>query len=46
MLVNAALGIASLLITLLADEALTRIVAPQQLILIRPDIWQPADTVG
>ena len=27
-------------------ELLVRLVAPQQLILIRPDIWQPVDTVG
>ena len=27
-------------------EFLVRVIAPQQLIQIRPDIWQPADTVG
>jgi SGNH hydrolase-like domain, acetyltransferase AlgX len=27
-------------------EGVIRLVAPQQLIQIRPDIWQPADTVG
>lgn len=27
-------------------ELLVRLVAPQQLILLRPDIWQPVDSVG
>jgi hypothetical protein len=27
-------------------EVFVRIAAPQQLVLIRPDLWQPADTVG
>lgn len=31
---------------LLLAEGLVRIVAPQQLILVRPDIWRPADTLG
>ncbi len=30
----------------LLAEAAVRVVAPQQLITIRPDLWQPADTVG
>ena len=30
----------------LAGELLVRAVAPQQLIMIRPDIWAPADTLG
>lgn len=45
-LVNPALAIGFLLISLLAAEALTRVLMPQQLILIRPDIWQPVDTLG
>jgi hypothetical protein len=40
-LVGASLGVAGLL-----AEVLVRLVAPQQLILIRPDLWQPADSVG
>lgn len=36
----------SLTVTLLLAELVVRIVAPQQLILIRPDIWQPVDTLG
>lgn len=31
---------------LLAGELLVRWAAPQQLVLIRPDLWRPADTVG
>lgn len=36
----------SLGIAVLAAELLVRLVAPQQLILKRPDLWQPADTLG
>jgi hypothetical protein len=43
---NLALIAASTAIALLVAEVTIRIVAPQQLILIRPDVWQPADTVG
>ena len=31
---------------LLISELLVRWVAPQQLILVRPDMWQPVDTLG
>jgi hypothetical protein len=31
---------------LVLAEGLVRVVAPQQLIQIRPDLWQPVDTVG
>jgi hypothetical protein len=33
-------------IALAVTEVLIRIVAPQQLVALRPDVWQPADTVG
>lgn len=36
----------SLLVALLAGEVLVRLAAPQQLVLLRPDIWTPADTLG
>lgn len=42
----AALVAASLAMAVLLAEVSVRILAPQQLILIRPDLWQPADTVG
>jgi hypothetical protein len=32
--------------TLIAAEIAVRIVAPQQLILVRPDVWMPLDTLG
>lgn len=44
--VNVGLVAISCVIALIVAEGLVRIVALQQLILIRPDIWQPADTVG
>lgn len=34
------------LIALLLAEVVVRLFAPQQLIQIRPDLWQPADTIG
>ena len=34
------------LVALALAELLVRAVAPQQLILLRPDIWQPMDSVG
>jgi hypothetical protein len=43
---NAALAAFSFGVALAGAEGAVRIVAPQQLILIRPDLWQPADTVG
>src|SRR5687768_751660 len=36
----------SLAFTALLAEIGVRVAAPQQLIQIRPDLWQPADTVG
>ena len=36
----------SLILTLLVLEAGVRLFAPQQLILMRPDIWKPANTLG
>jgi hypothetical protein len=41
----AALAVSSLLALGLAEVAV-RAAAPQQLILLRPDIWQPVDTLG
>ena len=46
LLTNGALGIFSILLALGAAELAIRIAAPQQLILIRPDLWQAVDTVG
>jgi hypothetical protein len=37
---------AALLLALGGAELAVRLVAPQQLILLRPDLWQPAETVG
>jgi hypothetical protein len=37
---------AALLVALLLTELLVRAVMPQQLILVRPDVWQPVDTLG
>lgn len=36
----------SVLVALLCAEGLVRLVAPQQLILVRPDVWEGVDTVG
>lgn len=44
--VNLALLVAALAVTSLAAEYALRLVAPQQLILKRSDVWQPADTLG
>lgn len=41
-----ALVIGSILVALFAGEIFVRIALPQQLILLRPDIWQPAEKVG
>jgi hypothetical protein len=43
---NGALFCAAILFALGLSEVLVRIVAPQQLVLLRPDMWQPADTIG
>jgi hypothetical protein len=45
-LVNMGLVAGSLLVALLLAEVAIRLIAPQQLILVRPDVWQPVDTVG
>lgn len=37
---------ASLVLALAGAEVLVRLIAPQQLIQVRPDIWRPADLVG
>ncbi|TMB87452.1 MAG: hypothetical protein E6J45_12480, partial [Chloroflexi bacterium] len=36
----------STMAALLLGEVAVRIVAPQQLIILRPDIWMPVDSVG
>lgn len=43
---NGALFCTSLVLSLAVAEVAIRLVAPQQLILIRPDIWTPRDTLG
>jgi hypothetical protein len=45
-LANLALVLVSLGFALLCAELLVRFVAPQQLILVRPDVWQPMNAVG
>jgi hypothetical protein len=45
-LANALLLATSLLFAAGIAELGVRIVQPQQLIILRPDLWQPADTVG
>jgi hypothetical protein len=44
--VNGAIAFGALGVGLLIAEGAVRLLAPQQLIQIRPDIWQPADSVG
>lgn len=44
--VNGAVVCASLVVGLGLAELAIRVGAPQQLILLRPDIWQPLDTLG
>ena len=44
--INGLLVGTSFLVAAFVAEVLIRVIAPQQLIQIRPDIWQPADTVG
>ncbi len=46
MATNLSLLVGSILVAALAAELMIRLVAPQQLISIRPDVWQPADSVG
>jgi hypothetical protein len=46
LLANLLLVMMSISVALIFAEIAVRIVAPQQLIMIRPDVWQPADTVG
>jgi hypothetical protein len=41
-----ALAATSLLVCLLVAEGAVRIVAPQQLLILRGDIWQPVDSLG
>lgn len=36
----------TLVVTLLLAEFTVRVAAPQQLILVRPDLWMPVDTLG
>lgn len=38
--------VASVLLAFLLAEVIVRVGAPQQLIQIRPDVWQPVDTLG
>jgi len=45
-LLNGVLLLGSLVAALGVSEILIRIVAPQQLVLVRPDIWQPDDSLG
>jgi hypothetical protein len=45
-LLNVALVLASVAVGLLAMELIVRVLLPQQLILVRPDIWRPDDTTG
>src|SRR5687767_14867266 len=43
---NVVLLISSLCVAAGLAEVGVRVTAPQQLISLRPDLWQPADTVG
>ena len=45
-LINATVMLAAFAVAGALAEMLVRSVRPQQLILIRPDIWQPVDTLG
>jgi hypothetical protein len=42
----AAVLFVSSIVALVVAEGLVRVVAPQQLIQIRPDLWEPVDTLG
>lgn len=46
LLLNALMLSISVLIAAFVAELAVRLAAPQQLIQIRPDLWQPADTLG
>lgn len=46
MLFNIVLIALSLCVAVVLAEVGVRLAAPQQLILIRPDLWEPADTIG
>jgi lysophospholipase L1-like esterase len=46
LLANTGLLTASIVVALVVAEIALRVLSPQQLILLRPDLWQPADTVG
>jgi hypothetical protein len=43
---NVALLLGTFAIAAVLSEGVVRLVAPQQLILLRPDIWQPVDVLG
>jgi hypothetical protein len=43
---NAAVILVSLVVAIVMLETAIRIIAPQQLVLLRPDIWQPTDGLG
>jgi hypothetical protein len=45
-LLHTGLALLSLSVAFGLGELLVRVLAPQQLILIRPDVWRPVDTVG
>lgn len=45
-IVRTVLGTVGLVLGVIVCELVVRVAAPQQLILFRPDLWQPADTVG
>lgn len=44
--INTLLVLVSALTALALAEGFVRLVSPQQLIIMRPDLWQPADSVG
>src|SRR5712691_3072264 len=43
---NVTLLAGSFVVALVLAEVLVRFAAPQQLVALRPDVWQPADSVG
>ena len=44
--INAALLLGSLAFSILLAEVVVRIAAPQQLVVMRPDLWVPRDSLG
>jgi lysophospholipase L1-like esterase len=44
--INSSLLVVSMLLAMASCELAIRLMAPQQLILLEPDLWEPADTVG